>query len=257
MTPLSAVAIGTKLPESLRGAPAVSVMESLDDIAIKSPGNKPQAVAAALARLYGADVTLLGERGRETLELFDRVRALESNSYQPANEAKYPKDNFGNGLREVARLIKARVGLEIACVDLGGWDTHFFQGADSGAQAGRAKILADGLAAFDADIKDHRSNVSVLVMTEFGRRLYENSSLGTDHGRGFAAMLLSDKINGGRILGPWPCIADESMDGPGGMKIQYDYRSVFTEVLRGTMGLSATDKVFPGFQPQRVGLLNV
>ena len=94
-------------------------------------------------------------------------------------------------------------------------------------------------------------------MTEFGRRLYENSSLGTDHGRGFAAMLLSDKINGGRILGPWPCIADESMDGPGGMKIQYDYRSVFTEVLRGTMGLSATEKVFPGFQPQRVGLLNV
>lgn len=256
MSPLSAVAIGTKMPESLRGAPAVSVMESLDDIAIKSSSNKPQAVAAALAKLYGADVTLLGERGRETLQLFDRVRALEHNEYKPANDAKYPKDNFGDGLREIARLVKARVGLEVACVDLGGWDTHFFQGADNGTQAGRAKLLADGLAAFDADIKDHRSNVSVFVMTEFGRRLYENSSLGTDHGRGFAAMLLSDKIKGGRIIGPWPCIADEdAKEGPGGMKINFDYRSVFTEVLRGTLGLRKSDKVFPGFTPQSVGLL--
>ena len=93
-------------------------------------------------------------------------------------------------------------------------------------------------------------------MTEFGRRLYENSSLGTDHGRGFASMLLSSKIKGGRVLGPWPCVEEETNDGPGGMKIRYDYRSVFSEVLRGTMGLSNADAVFPGLMAERVGLLS-
>jgi uncharacterized protein (DUF1501 family) len=255
ITPLSAVAIGTKLPESLRGAPSVSVLQSLDDIGIKAPSNKPEAAAAALAKLYGADVTLLGERGRETLDLFHRVSALQHNDYHPANDATYPKDEFGSGLREIARLIKAGVGLEVACVDLGGWDTHFLQGTAEGTQAGRAKLLADGLAAFDADIKAERDNVSVFVMTEFGRRLYENSSLGTDHGRGFASMLLSNKVKGGRVIGSWPALAEEASDGPGGMKIHYDYRSVFSEVLRGTMGLAGTGSVFPDFKPESVGLV--
>ena len=256
MTPLSAIAIGTKLPESLRGAPSVSVLQTLEDIGIKSPSHKPEAAAAALAKLYGADVTMLGDQGRETLQLFNRVKTLEQGGYKPANGADYPKDEFGKGMREIARLIKARVGLEVACIDLGGWDTHFVQGGATGQQAARARILADTLAAFDADLQNERASVSVFVMTEFGRRLYENSSLGTDHGRGFASMLLSSKIKGGRVLGPWPCVEEETNDGPGGMKIRYDYRSVFSEVLRGTMGLSNADAVFPGLMAERVGLLS-
>lgn len=259
--PLSAVAIGTALPESLRGAPVVSVMQSLDDIALKTPGGKTEAAALALSQLYGADVTILGDQGRETLELFKRVRALQTNGYTPENGATYPKDGFGNGLREIARLIKARVGLEVAAIDLQGWDTHFIQGATQGFQAERARTLAEGLAAFDTDIQAQRGSVSVLVMTEFGRRIQENSSLGTDHGRGFASMVLSDKIKGGRILGPWPSVVDESFavygagGGPGGMLIEHDYRSVFAEVLRGTMGLSNADGVFPQFTPKKVGLV--
>jgi uncharacterized protein (DUF1501 family) len=259
--PLSAVAIGTTLPESLRGAPVVSVIQSLNDIALKTPNGNPEAAARVLSQLYGADVTLLGAQGRETLELFNRVRALQSNDYKAADGAAYPKDGFGVGLREIARLIKARVGLEVATIDLGGWDTHFIQGATQGFQAQRAKQLADGLAAFDADIKAHRSEVTVLVMTEFGRRIHENSSLGTDHGRGFAAMVLGDKIKGGRILGPWPCVVDENFAvygapaGPGGMHIAHDYRSVFAEVLQGAMGLEKVESVFPGFAVKSVGLL--
>ncbi len=253
--PLSAVAIGTALPESLRGAPVVSVMQSLDDIALKTPSGRTEAAALALSQLYGADVTMLGTQGRETLDLFKRVRALQGSGYTPANGAVYPKDNFGDGLREIARLIKARVGLEVATIDLGSWDTHFIQGATQGFQAQRAQLLADGLAAFDSDIKDHRSNVTVLVMTEFGRRIQENSSLGTDHGRGFASMVLSDRIKGGRILGHWPAVVEEGLTGPGGMKVVYDYRSVFTEVLRGAMGLQNAASVFPNFTADKVGLL--
>lgn len=259
--PLSAVAIGTALPESLRGAPVVSVMQSLDDIALKTPGGKTEAAALALSQLYGADVTVLGTQGRETLELFKRVRALQTPDGAPANGAEYPKDGFGNGLREIARLIKARVGLEVAAIDLGGWDTHFIQGATQGFQAQRAQILAEGLAAFDTDLKAHRAEVTVLVMTEFGRRIQENSSLGTDHGRAFASLVLSDKIKGGRILGSWPSVVEEDFAiygapaGPGGMHIAHDYRSVFTEVLRGAMGLENVDGVFPKFTPGKVGLV--
>lgn len=262
--PLSAIAIGTRLPESLRGAPVVSVMQTLDEIALRTPAGKSEAAAQALAELYGADVTMLGSQGRETLELFKRVRELQSGGLKAGQDADYPKDDFGRGLREVARLIKARVGLEVAAIDLNGWDTHFVQGSTQGFQAQRAKSLADGLSAFDADLKSHRAQVTVLVMTEFGRRIYENSSLGTDHGRGFAAMVLSDKIKGGRILGRWPSVVEETtlgpggvpLPGPGGMKIEHDYRSVFSEVLRGAMGIDDTTSIFPGFATGPVGLIS-
>lgn len=264
--PLSAVAIGTKIPESLRGAPAVSVMQSISDIAIKTPAGKPELAAQILAQLYGADVTLLGAQGLDTLKMFERVRALQTDAYKPANGAQYPKDNYGNGLREIARLIKARVGLEVACIDLPGWDTHFVQGSTEGFLAGNALLLAEGLAAFNADIRESAKGVTVLVMTEFGRRIYENSSLGTDHGRGFAAMVLSERIRGGRVIGNWPSVIEEteiSTSGvklpvkvTGGMEISYDYRSVFAEVLRGVMGLERTDTVFPGFTPEKVGLIS-
>lgn len=263
MGPLSAVAIGTKLPESLRGAPAVSVMQSLGEIAIKTPTGKPELAAQVLSQLYGADVTLLGAQGLETLKLFERVRALQTDEYKPANNVQYPKDGYASGLREIARLIKARVGLEIACVDLGGWDTHFVQGSTEGFHASNARVFAEGLAAFDADIREWRRDVTVLVMTEFGRRIHENSSLGTDHGRGFAAMVLSDRFKGGRVTGKWPSVVEEAqigpggvkLPGPGGMEITHDYRSLFSEVLRGAMGLESTDAVFPGFKPGMVGLI--
>ena len=264
--PLGAVAIGTRLPESLRGAPAVSVMQSLDDIAIKTSAGRPEQAAEILARLYGADVTLLGSQGRDTLKLFERVRALQAENYRPAHDAQYPRHNYGDGLREIARLIKAHVGLEVACLDLGGWDTHFVQGSSDGFHASNARILAEGLGAFDADLGDLRRQVTVLVVTEFGRRIYENSSLGTDHGRGFAAMILSDRIKGGRVLGPWPSVIEETeitagytkipVKVTGGMAIAHDYRSLFGEVLQAAMGLEKPDAVFPGLEPGRVGLIS-
>ena len=260
-SPLSAVAIGTTLPESLRGAPAVSVIERLDDIAIKTPSGDSEAVVKALKAMYGADVTLLGGRGVETLDLFKRVSALQGKDYQSENGAVYPKDSFGSGMREIARLLKARLGLQVACIDLGGWDTHFFQGNAIGQQAECIKTLAEGIAALDADLKGHRGRYTVMITTEFGRRVYENASLGTDHGRGFTFMALGDRVKGGQVLGSWPIKADDDVNvntpGPGGLHLETDYRHVFAEVLRGSLGLSKVEsvKLFPGVVPKAVGLL--
>lgn len=258
-SPLSAVAIGTMLPESLRGAPAVSVIESLGDIAIQAPTGSAEAVAGALRALYGADVTLLGGRGVQTLDLFRRVAALDGADEGPAHGARYPDHAFGRGLREIARLVKARVGLEVACIDLGGWDTHFLQGGADGALAGLARVLADGLAALEADLLDRRGDFTVLVVTEFGRRLYENASLGTDHGRGFALGLLGGRVAGGRVLGEWPPAGLDERNplGPGGLAVAHDFRAVFAEVLCGVMGLAAAEvaAVFPGVAAAGCGLV--
>ena len=256
-SPLSAVAIGTKLPESLRGAPSVSVLERLDDIAIHTPSGKPDAVVDALRKMYGAEVSLLGQRGQQTLDLFNRMATLRSQSYEPANGAVYPKDEFGSGLRELARLIKAGVGLEVACIDLSGWDTHFFQGTVVGGHPIKAKMLAEGLAAFEADLKGDRDRYTVMITTEFGRRIYENASAGTDHGRGFMFMALGNKVKGGRILGEWPINAMDEIHslGPGGLEIQHDYRDVFAEVLQGALGMVEGAKIFPGAGLAKTGLM--
>ncbi len=257
---LAAVAIGTVLPESLRGAPAVSVLERIDDIAIKAAkGDDSAKVMQALKAMYGAEVTMLGQRGVETLDLFQRVAALQGKAEAPEHGAVYPKEGFGEGLREIARLIKARLGVRVACIDLGGWDTHFFQGNATGQQAEKIHTLAAGLAALELDLKGHRGSYTVMVTTEFGRRIYENASLGTDHGRGFAFMALGDRVKGGQVLGAWPIQAEEDLNvntpGPGGLHAETDYRRVFAEVLRGCFPGAEVGKVFPGAELTPVGLV--
>ena len=167
LTPLSAVAIGSAIPESLRGAPTASALESIDEVQIKTPLNDTGAVSSVLSAMYRADVGLVSESGKTTLDLLKRVETLRGTEYRPEGGAVYPDDSFAQGLKEVARLVKASVGLEVACLDLGGWDTHFFQGGSSGQQANLIGQLASGLAAFDADLVSCRGRVTTLVMTEF------------------------------------------------------------------------------------------
>jgi uncharacterized protein (DUF1501 family) len=173
---------------------------------------------------------------------------------KPGQGSGYPSGRLGTSLSEIARLIKANVGLEVACVDHGGWDTHFFQGTEQGLQAGNIDELAKSLAAFHNDVG---GDVTVLVYTEFGRRIYENGSLGTDHGRGFSLFALGSKIKGGRH-GSRPPLKDEKDFelGPSGLPISIDYRSVLAEIVGGVLNNHRLDRVFPQFQPQSVGLVD-
>lgn len=253
--PLSAVAISATLPESLNGASAASAFRSIDEIHLPSSSGNPASVSKALEAIYSTQVGVLGRQGKQTLELLRRVEAMRANPYQPEPGADYPADEFGAGLREIARLVKAEVGLEAACIDLGNWDTHFFQGTTGGIQAGLIDSLSRGLAAFDADLKHHRDRVTTLAMTEFGRRLYENGSAGTDHGRGYALFAMGAPINGGKVHGPWPGLSEEPLlPGPGGMEVKIDYRSVLAEILEKAVGNKQVEEIFPGFQRQQVGI---
>jgi uncharacterized protein (DUF1501 family) len=255
--PLAAVSIGATIPESLRGAGGASAIRSLNDVHLPATAASPDAVAAALSKMYSTQVGVLGQRGMETLSLLQKVERVRGKPYRPESGAEYPGNEFGAGMREIARLVKADLGLEVACIDLGSWDTHFFQGTSSGLQAELIDTLARGLAAFDLDLKSMRERVTTIAMTEFGRRLYENGSLGTDHGRGFAFFAMGAHVNGGKVHGAWPGLKEEPMlPGPGGMEVKIDYRSVLSEVLSRAIGNRRTQEVFPGFTPQAIGLLS-
>jgi uncharacterized protein (DUF1501 family) len=190
----------------------------------------------------GPLVTALGDAARNTVAAARRIQQLRGNSARPAGGATYPDDDFGHGLAEIARLIKARVGLSVATIDLGGWDSHFTQSVLIEPLMAR---LAKGLTAFAADIgRGGLTNTSVVVMTEFGRRVAENASLGTDHGRGSVMFVLGAAAQGGAVRARWPGLETGLLEGPGDVPVTTDYRDVLTPLLE-WHGAPAGSSVFP------------
>jgi uncharacterized protein (DUF1501 family) len=167
----------------------------------------------------------------------------------------YPESEFGLALKQTAMLIKAEVGLEVSAIDVGGWDTHFAQGSVSGLMPNLMKDLADGMAAFHADMQDHMQNLTVVTMSEFGRRASENGSLGTDHGHGSMMMVMGGNVDGGKVYGKWPGLEDGQMIGPGDLAVTTDYRDVLTEVLTKRLNNPVTSEIFPEYSPVTLNLL--
>ena len=239
--PLSAVAVGKSVPECLRGAPASTVMESLDSFSL---GRKAGKMASALGKLYGLENSALGAVARDTLGAMKRIEKLRSEKDSPANGAEYSYDGFSRGMRQIARLIKARVGLVTASIDLNGWDSHFVQSSVMDPLMPR---LAKGLLAFYKDMGREMENTTVIVMTEFGRRVYENASFGTDHGRGSVMLAMGGGVKGGRVIADWPTLNDEVLEGPGDLPVTLNYRDALAPVLS-RFGLGdRLESVFPGY----------
>ncbi len=244
---LAAVAVGKELPECLRGAPSATVLQSLDEFSWPASGS----MARELERLYAAEQDALGQAARNTFDALRRIESLRSTPYRPEHGAEYENDDFARGLMQVARLIKARVGLEAASIDLGGWDSHFVQQSIMDPLTVR---LSKGLAAFHRDMGREMDTTTVVVMTEFGRRVSENASFGTDHGRGSVMFVLGGGIHGGRVLGRWPSLKSDSLEGPGDLPVTTNYRNVLASILaRGGAG-EQLDAIFPGFSIDPVAL---
>ncbi len=246
---LSCVAVGATLPESLLGAPSATAMESLDDFAL---GAAAPSLRSQLEQLYAAESDALGSAARDTFNALTRIDAMRSTPYKPEHGAEYANDDFSRGLRQIARLIKGRVGLEAASLDLGGWDSHFTQGTLIEPLLTR---LGKGLAAFRRDLGKAMERTTVVVMTEFGRRVMENSAFGTDHGRGSVMWVMGGGVKGGRVIGPWPGLRDESLEGPGDLPVWNNYRNVLAPVLmRHGAELGALGRVFPEFELKPLGI---
>jgi len=240
---LSSVAIGTTLPESLRGAPSGAVIETISDFTIA--GEKDDRFTHDLARLYADTRGTLGQMARDTLEAVRRLRTLRSQPNVADNGAQYPQSRFGRGMREIARLIKADIGLVATTIDLDGWDTHFTQEALIGSLM---DDLAQGLDAFLTDLGSDRARASIVVMTEFGRRVRENTSLGTDHGLASTMFTFGPVpgIEGGRVHSRWRDLAREELEGPGDIPVGVNYRDVVAPILLAHAPHIDITGVFPG-----------
>src|SRR5262249_2800617 len=185
--------------------------------------------------------------GEETFDAIKKLKYANPGQYKPANGAEYPRSPFGDALRQIAQLVKADVGLEVAFAESGNWDHHVNEGAAVGILANRLDDLARGLTALVRDLGDRMQDVVVLTMSEFGRAVVENGNRGTDHGHGNAMMIIGGPIRGGTVYGRWPGLEREQRYDGRDLSVTTDFRSVFAEVVHGHLGLSDTRPVFPGF----------
>jgi uncharacterized protein (DUF1501 family) len=250
-SPFRAVGMGQIVQASLRGPVAATALQSIADFHLGRSGQEQEIARfqASLASLYAGD-GWLDLQAQQTFDAIALLQAADPLRHQPAHGAAYPESAFGLGLRQVAQLIKAEVGLEVACLDVGGWDTHQGQGAAQGPMAALLADLAQGLHAFATDLADRLAGTTVVTMSEFGRRVAQNASGGTDHGNGGAMLLVGGHVAGGRVHGSWPGLAPEQLADPGDLAVTTDYRTVLAEILERRLGNARVDEVFPGFTPE-------
>jgi len=256
-TPFRAVALTSALPRSLHGpAPAVAVSR-LKEFSVTLPGaaRASRAAGRGFEALYTETTAeLLQETGRETFDAVDLLSTAALERYRPAAGSSYPRSPLGDALRQIAQLVKADVGLEVAFAESGGWDTHVAQGTAQGSFARRADDLARSIAAFWTDLGADRDRVVLLTMTEFGRTVRENGSGGTDHGHGSALFLLGHGIEGGRVHGRFPGLGPTDLYEGRDLPVTTDFRAVFSEVAVRHLGVEDPRGLFPGWQGERLPL---
>jgi len=252
-SPLRAVALSSTMPDSLRGSTSAIAFETIGDFVLRAPDDEAAAFQQVVSKVYKEGKDEVSVAGQKTLKALQRLRSLDLQSYRPSNSAVYKATDLGTGLKQVAMLVKADAGLEVACLDKGGWDTHVTQGNATGLQASNLTELSEALSAFHADLGPLTERVTTIVMTEFGRRLRENSGFGTDHGRAGVMMLMGAGIVGAKVHGTWPGLEEHQLEGPGDLRVTTDYRNVIGEVVHSRFGV-APDAVFPGLAEARVGI---
>ncbi len=250
-----AVGIGAMLPTSLRGEDSALALRSIADFHLEGRQDQLAGIQRTLSGLYAVEASgeMLNAHASSVFGTIDMLQNLSANEYQAAYGAQYPESNFGMGLRQVAQLIKADVGLEIACIDIGGWDTHDEQGGAEGAMAFLLDDMARGLAAFYSDLQDEMARVNVVTMSEFGRTTGENASKGTDHGRASVMFVMGGGATGG-ITADWRGLHPEALD-DGDLAVTTDYRSILSEILVKRLGNNALDTIFPDYTWSDLGII--
>jgi len=243
--PFRAVALGPVLPRALQGDAGALAMASIDRFDVRATDTGARGGFEALyARTVG---DLLSGTGRETFEAVRMLRSADAARIPPANGAEYPRGRFGEAMRQIAQLIKANIGLEVAFADMQGWDTHVGQGAEQGQLAARLREFGGALAAFAQDLNDRMADVVVLTMSEFGRTVGENGNRGTDHGHATAMLVLGGGVRGGRVHGRWPGLARERLFEARDLAVTTDFRTLFSEVASRHLGVSVAS-LFPGWK---------
>ena len=260
-TPFRAVSLTSALPRSLYGPQSALAVADLADFRLRSPGARQAAAGDGFEALYQqTSQDLLRSTGEETFEAMNvigRIAGASSSRRRAGGNDGYPRSPLGSSLSQIAQLIKADVGLEVAFAESGGWDTHVRQGGLNGSFANRGRDLARSIVAFWNDLGERQDDVVVMTMTEFGRTAAENGSAGTDHGHASCLFVLGNGVDGGKVHGRFPGLAESELYEGRDLAVTSDFRAVFASVATSHLGVSDVSDVFPDWQPQTLELFRV
>jgi uncharacterized protein (DUF1501 family) len=247
-SPVRAVSLGADLARTLRGKNSALAIRDVNDFQVKD-----SQAADTFESMYGATADqVLNGTSRETFEAIKLMQSLDKKPYTPADAARYSNGRLGQSLAQIAQLIKADVGLEVAFADVGGWDTHVNEaGAEPhlGQLANLLRGFGDSLAAFSRDMGDRMADITVVTMSEFGRTVKENGNRGTDHGHANMMFVLGGEVRGGKVFGKWPGLERENLYEERDLMVTTDFRTVLSEVVSKQLGNRDLSTVFPGFNP--------
>jgi uncharacterized protein (DUF1501 family) len=244
-SPVRAVALGPTLPRTLRGRNAAVAMGSLNEFQLRDESS-----STMFESLYAGDKAL-SAAGRDTFEAMRMLESVRRQPYSPADGAQYPNGRLGQSLRQIAQLIKADVGLEVAFADMGGWDTHVNEVGVRPTVGPLANLLAEfgrAVGAFHRDLGSRMEDIVVVTLSEFGRTARENGNRGTDHGHANVMFVMGGGVRGGRICGDWPGLEAEQLYEGRDLALTTDFRDVLTEVVAGQLGAASTAQLFPNYR---------
>jgi uncharacterized protein (DUF1501 family) len=240
-TAFRGISMTRALPRSLQGSVPALAIPDLTRFGVSDPSL--EATFEKMYRTPQGDV--VAAAGSDAFDAVATLRQLTAR-YQPAAGVQYPNGEFGTALRQIAQLIEADVGLEIAFAEIGGWDTHSNQGGPTGQLAQRFTELSRGIRALYDDLGDLAEDVVILTMSEFGRTVAENGSGGTDHGHANCMFVLGGGVKGGKVYGEWPGLEPEQLYESRDLALTSDFRDVFAEVASKHLGAQGLERVFPG-----------
>ena len=252
---LQETGVSSILPVVSTAGQPTSLLNFVPTVSVNSPSDFSQwgndlvgSQQNALRQMYKGG-TLLHQAGARTLDALGIISPLTEQEYQPSNGASYNDDELGQQLKTIAQMIKLDAGLRVATVDFGGWDTHEYETDGNGGYIGdMLSQLASGLANFYLDLDSgYTDRLSVVVISEFGRRLVQNESYGTDHGHGSVMLTLGGNVNGGQVFGTWPGLHNDQLYDHADLAVTTDYRQVLSELISKRLGNSNIENIFPGF----------
>ena len=255
-TAFQAIAMGPSIPRILSGLEPAIAMNNINDFSVGGRNPKPSPVATAFEAMYNHSTdTVLHGTGEETFDAVNMLKAADPSKYKPAPGADYPKGRFGDSLRQLAQLIKANLGVQVAFADIGGWDHHVNEGATDGQIANVLRDFSQSIAAFWTDLGDLGDDTVVVTMSEFGRTARENGNRGTDHGHANVMFVLGGQVKGGRVYGQWPGLDDRHLYEGRDLQVTTDFRTVLSEAVNSQLTGTDTGIVFPGFTAGRRNML--
>ncbi len=245
-----AIALGPALPRILTGAERAVAVNNINDFGVGGRNPNAAPIANTFEAMYDQSVdSVLHGTGQETFDAVKMLKAADPAKYKPAAGAEYPRGRFGDSLKQLAQLIKANLGVQVAFADIGGWDHHVNEGSTQGQIANVLREFSQSLSAFWIDLGDLAEDTIVVTMSEFGRTARENGNRGTDHGHANVMFVMGGPVEGGRIYGQWPGLEQSQLYEGRDLAVTSDFRRVLGEAVVQHLGNSRLEQVFPGYEP--------